>query len=128
MFNVNLHRLIFSRQYHINCLSMQNTYVQFFCNHIISETDMHIISIFSRQYQINRHIFVYGFAPGRVLFQFVSNFVSIPHLSTIYLSFISPSSIYQQSIKQLSIICLSSIYDLSIINLSSIYHLSFIYL
>jgi len=40
-----------------------------FCRlyHINSETDMHIFSIFSRVYHINSQIFVYAFAPSRVL-------------------------------------------------------------
>ena len=47
---------MFSRQYHINCNSVKK-YAQF---------NVHIISIFCCKYQINRHIFVFAFAPVRV--------------------------------------------------------------
>ena len=67
---------MFSRQYHINCLSIQNTYNFIYAYtvflifgrlyHINSETDMHIFSCFGRLYHINSQIFVYAFAPGRV--------------------------------------------------------------
>ena len=50
-------------------LSIQCAYIFVFGRlyHINSETDMHLFSIFSRKYHINRHIFVYAFAPSRVL-------------------------------------------------------------
>jgi hypothetical protein len=35
--------------------------------HINRKLDMHIFSIFSRKYHINSHVFVFAFAPSRVL-------------------------------------------------------------
>jgi len=60
---------IFGRLYHIN--SEINVHIFSIFGrlyHINSETDMHIFSCLGRLYHINSQIFVYAFAPGRVLF------------------------------------------------------------